>query len=70
MINREEALKIAGQNAALYYNDLSVYIVTIQWIGPNWKVDYDLKDTSLDGGGPHYLISGGTGEIIESRFFQ
>jgi hypothetical protein len=42
----------------------------VQILNDNWKVDYELKDGNLDGGGPHYTISGKTGEIIESHFDQ
>jgi hypothetical protein len=70
MITKEKALEIASENASLYYRDLSVYVITVQILNDNWKVDYELKDGNLDGGGPHYTISGKTGEIIESHFDQ
>jgi hypothetical protein len=70
MITKEEAIKIANKNAAMYYRDLSIYEITVQPADSNWKVDYELKDSKLDGGGPHYIISGKSGEIIESHFHQ
>lgn len=70
MITKEKAMEVAKQNAQLYYKDLSIYIITIQQVDSNWKVDYELKDATLDGGGPHYIISGKSGDIIKSHFDQ
>ena len=70
MIDKEKALKIAQENAGKFYRDLSVYDVLIKLENNNWHVDYVLKDKHLDGGGPHYVISAATGEILEMRFEQ
>lgn len=70
MITKEKAIEIANSDASLYYRDLSVYNIEAKLIDSNWKIDYELKDTMLDGGGPHYVISGKTGKIIESHFYQ
>ena len=70
MIDRNKALKIADENAGRFYRDLSVYDVLIRLEDNNWHVDYILKDKNLDGGGPHYIISAATGEILEMRFEQ
>ncbi len=70
MITKENALQIAQENAGVYYRDLSVYDVEIKLVEGNWQVDYEFRDENIDGGGPHYLISGTTGEIISFRFEQ
>lgn len=70
MITKEKAIEIANHNASLYYRDLSIYEMKVQLVDSNWKVDYELKDNKLDGGGPHYIISGKSGKIIESHFYQ
>ncbi len=35
-----------------------------------WHVDYELKDTHLNGGGPHYLIDPSTGMILAKKYEQ
>jgi hypothetical protein len=70
MIDKKRALEIAQENAGKIYRDLSVYDVLIKLQDSNWHVDYILKDKHLDGGGPHYVISAETGEIVDMRFEQ
>jgi hypothetical protein len=69
-IGKDEALEIAEQDARTAYRDLSIYEVETELVSGNWQIDYELKDKSLRGGGPHYLISGQTGEIISKRYEQ
>ena len=70
MIDKKKALEIAQENAGKVYRDLSVYAVKIELQTNNWHIDYILKDKNLDGGGPHYIISAETGQILEMRFEQ
>lgn len=70
MITEERALEIAQQDAQNSYRDLSIYKVERRIEDGNWVVEYQLKDPNSLGGGPHYLISGETGEIISFRYFQ
>jgi uncharacterized membrane protein YkoI len=70
MIDRNQALQIAQQNASRAYRDLSVYDVEIKLENDAWHIDYILKDKNLDGGGPHFIISAETGEILSQRFEQ
>ena len=70
MIDKDKALRIAQKNAALIYRDLSVYEVKAKLEGDKWYVDYEFKDKNIDGGGPHYVISAKTGEIISFRYEQ
>lgn len=69
-ITREQALAIADEDAKLQYRDLSIYKVAIGEDGENWRVDYELVDQSLDGGGPHYVISATDGRILDRRYEQ
>ena len=64
------ALEIAQKDAEKSYKDLSIFKVTILLKNENWQIDYDLKDEHLQGGGPHYIISEKTGEIISKRYEQ
>ena len=69
-ISKEEALQIAHQDAQIVYRDLSPYEIIIEKTNGDWKVDYELMDKTMRGGGPHYLISGQTGEILDKRYEQ
>jgi hypothetical protein len=70
MISKEEALEIAKKDAELVYRDLTIYKVEAEVKENNWHIDYELKNPELHGGGPHYVISGSTGEIISKRYEQ
>lgn len=69
-VDKNQALNIARQDARTAYRDLDAYDVTIELQDGNWKVDYELKDKKARGGGPHYIISGDTGEILSKRYEQ
>ncbi len=69
-ITREEALRIAREDAECVYVDLSIYSVTAERDGDHWKVDYRLADPYTVGGGPHYVISAVTGEILFRKYEQ
>jgi uncharacterized membrane protein YkoI len=70
MIDKEKAFQIAQQNASQVYRDISVYDVEIKLDEGKWYLDYILKDKNLDGGGPHYIISAKTGEILSFLYEQ
>ena len=70
MISEEEALRIAHEDASKIYRDLSIYDVTTTLKDNNWYVDYEINDPTMLGGGPHYIISAETGEIISFRYEQ
>lgn len=69
-LDEEQALAIARRDALLAYRDLSPYEVSIRLEGGDWKVDYELRDKQAQGGGPHYVISAETGEILSKRYEQ
>lgn len=69
-IDREAALKIANDNAITAYRDLSIYEITAELKDGKWYVDYNLTDPQMTGGGPHYVISEATGEILNMRYEQ
>jgi hypothetical protein len=69
-ISKSKALAVAQQDAALHYRNLSAYRVSIIFDSGDWRVDYELSDPQSEGGGPHYLISGMDGQILERRYEQ
>jgi len=70
MIDKKSALKIAHEDASKIYRDLTIYKIKAVLKEDNWYVDYELKNPLSVGGGPHYVISASTGEIISFRYEQ
>lgn len=70
MIDEAAAREIAEKDAMQVYRDLSIYSINAEFKDGNWYVDYDLEGEAMAGGGPHYVISGTTGEILERRYEQ
>ena len=69
-IGEQEALRIAREDAERVYLDLSIYTATAQRDGGVWRVSYSPTDPFTLGGGPSYVISAETGEILERRYEQ
>jgi hypothetical protein len=66
----DQALHVARLDAERAYGDLNGYRITVELESDGWHVDYDLKDSTLDGGGPHYVIDSANGAIIAKRYEQ
>ena len=66
----DRALRIAQSDAERVYRDLFLYRISISLEDDGWRVDYELKDPALNGGGPHYLIDANSGEIVTKRYDQ
>jgi len=66
----DEALAIARKDAEKAYRDLSGFRIVVNLEADGWHVDYELKDLSLKGGGPHYVIDAATGLIRGKRYEQ
>jgi hypothetical protein len=69
-LSSDQALKVARSDAETAYRDLSSYRITISLENQGWRIDYELKDPAIQGGGPHYLIDSVTGTILEKRYEQ
>jgi hypothetical protein len=70
-VDRDAALQIARADAATVYRSLDAYVEHAELLDNDvWKIDFELRDVGAQGGGPHYLISANTGEIIERRYEQ
>ena len=70
VIDREKALSIAREDAGRAYRDLTIYEVKTELKRGKWYVDYTISNPQMVGGGPHYVISARTGEIISYRYAQ
>jgi hypothetical protein len=66
----DEALTIAHADAKKAYRDLSIYRIQIVLEQDGWHIDYELKDKTLKGGGPHYVVDSATGGIVAKRYEQ
>jgi hypothetical protein len=66
----DQALHTARVDAERAYRDLSPYRITIALEPDGWHVDYELKDTRMNGGGPHYVIDSQSGAIVSKRYEQ
>jgi hypothetical protein len=70
LIAGDRALMIAQADAQKAYRDLSEYRIQVVLETDGWHIDYELKDPSLKGGGPHYIIDAFTGAIVSKRYEQ
>lgn len=69
-VSCDQALRIARVDAEKAYRDLSPYRIQITDEPDGWHIDYQLKDSRLNGGGPHYVIDALTGAILSKRYEQ
>jgi hypothetical protein len=69
-VSVDQALRVAQQDAEQVYGDLTLYRIQIVLIPAGWLIDYEFASSSIQGGGPHYLIDATTGVIISKRYEQ
>jgi hypothetical protein len=69
-ISSDRALTIALADASRAYRDLSIYRIQLVLEHDGWHIDYEVKDPTLKGGGPHYLIDATSGAILAKRYEQ
>lgn len=69
-VSSDEALRVARLDAEKVYRDLSPYRVTIVLEADGWHVDYELKNSNAQGGGPNYLVDIASGAILKKRYTQ
>ena len=69
-IASDQALHVARLDAEAAYGDLDRFCISIALEPDGWHVDYELKDPTLDGGGPQYVIDRQSGEIAAKRYEQ
>ena len=69
-VTSDKVLQVARQDAEKVYRDLSAYRITLALEQDGWHVDYDVKDSCVNGGGPHYVIDPMNGAILKKRYEQ
>ena len=67
-LSSDEVLRIARLDAERAYRDLSRFVIRIARESDGWHVDFDLKETTARGGGPHYVIDPESGVIVTKRY--
>jgi Peptidase propeptide and YPEB domain len=66
----EQAVAVAQADATKVYRELSKYAIRIALEDDGWHVDYELRQPTHKGGGPHYVIDAATGAIRSERYEQ
>jgi hypothetical protein len=69
-LSSDQILQIARMDAERAYRDLNRFRITLSPEPDGWHVDYELMDSTLNGGGPHYVIDPVTGAINSKRYEQ
>lgn len=69
-VSSDQALRIARADAENVYQGLTEYSIRITLEPDGWHVDYELKDPTTAGGGPHYVIDAVSGQIVTKRYEQ
>jgi hypothetical protein len=69
-ISSDDALRIARLDAENAYRDLSLFRIQLVLEPDGWHIDYELKHSGWNGGGPHYIIDAVSGAIISKRYEQ
>ena len=66
----DDALRIACADAERVYRELHLYRIEIALETDGWHINYELKDSQLNGSGPHYVIDATTGAIVSKHYYQ
>lgn len=70
-VSGEDALRTARTDAERVYRDLYIlYRIELRLESDGWHVDYELKDETVQGGGPCYVIDAHTGAIVSKTYYQ
>jgi hypothetical protein len=70
VVSADQALTVAHADAQKAYRDLTNYRIRIALEEDGWHIDYDLKNPTWKGGGPHYVIDAASGAIRSKRYDQ
>jgi len=69
-LSSDEALHIARLDAESAYGDLDGFVITVVLRPDGWHIDYELQESTREGGGPHYVIDPQNGNIVGKRYEQ
>lgn len=69
-VTKDKAIAIARGDAEKVYGDLTPYEMAVTEEKRAWRIDFELKDKTANGGGPHYRIDKGRGKIVWKKYEQ
>ena len=71
-VTAADALAVAQADALVAYHDLSRFRIEINRRPAGWEITYHFVPAARfeTGGGPHYMISADTGEILSKLYYQ
>jgi hypothetical protein len=69
-VSCDRALAIAHADALTAYENLSRFRIEVELEADGWHIGYRLRQKRMAGGGPHYVISAETGEILSKKYYQ
>jgi hypothetical protein len=69
-LTADHVLAIAQADAVRVYRDLRSYCIRLAREDDGWHGDYELKDPTSKGGGPHYVIDLEAGTIRSKVYEQ
>ena len=70
VISRDVAISISKRDALQSYGTIDGYDLVVVEQEDSWRIKFELKDKSLNGGGPAYVIDKRTGKIISKQYSQ
>jgi hypothetical protein len=69
-LTSDQVLRIANEDAARVYRDLSGYRIELRLAADGWHVEYRVDPADGQGGGPHYVIDPLDGTIKSKKYYQ
>ena len=66
----DQVLRIANEDAARMYGDLSDFRISIRLQPDGWHVEYEPNTPGEQGGGTQYVIDALNGNIISKKYYQ
>lgn len=69
-ITEEQAINCATEDARKVYGELNQYAASATLEHDGWHVEFVLKDKTLRGGGPRYVIDPNSGAIKKKTYEQ
>lgn len=69
-LTSDEILRIANEDAIRMYGDISQSRILICRQADGWRVEFEIDNPDVQGGGPLYLIDGKDGTILSKKYCQ
>jgi hypothetical protein len=70
LISEKDAIQIATKDATKLWTTLDMFEMTVTELPGSWRVEFELRNKRLNGGGPSYVIDKETGKILSKIINQ